>query len=142
MVEEGTISSEEASLPMDSFAWKETPVNLPFYFGDLLQPLHFVPISRERVVPTEWKVRSVFGLCHSKARVITSQAPQYWQSALISEFLDLANLSIRDEAALATNWIKNRPEGFEASESCIGQHDRASDEQFAENFDCTCQVSN
>ena len=43
--------------------------------------------------------------------MITSPAPQYRQSALISEFLDLANLSIRDEAALATNWIKNRPEG-------------------------------
>ena len=77
-----------------------------------MQPLDFVPISRERVVPTEWQVRSVLGLRLSKARVITSQAPQYRQFALISEFLDVADLSIRDEAALATNWIKDRPEGL------------------------------
>ena len=32
-------------------------------FGDLLQPLEFVPISRERVVPTEWQVRSLLGDC-------------------------------------------------------------------------------
>ena len=31
---------------------------------------------------------------------------------LISDFLDLVNLSIREEAILATNWIKDRPEGL------------------------------
>ena len=36
----------------------------------------------------------------------------YRQHALISDFLDLANLSIQEEAALATNWIKDRPEGL------------------------------
>ena len=41
-----------------------------------------------------------------------AQAPQYRQYALISDFLDLANLSIQEEAALATNWIKDRPEGL------------------------------
>ena len=38
------------------------------------------------------------------------QAPQYRQYAVISDFLDLVKLSFRDEAALATNWIKDRPE--------------------------------
>ena len=44
--------------------------------------------------------------------MISIQAPQYRQYALISDFLDLANLSIREEAALATNWIKDRREGL------------------------------
>ena len=77
-------------------------------FGKLL-PL--VPASRERVVPTEWQVRTVLGDCISRARVIPVQAPQYRQHALISDFLDLAHLSIQEEAALATNWITDRPEG-------------------------------
>ena len=33
------------------------------------------------------------------------------QCALISDFLLLASLSIREEAAVTTNWIKDRPEG-------------------------------
>ena len=44
--------------------------------------------------------------------MISIQEPQYRQYALISDFLDLANLSIREEAALATNWIKDRLEGL------------------------------
>ena len=71
-----------------------------------------VPASRERVVPTEWQVRTVLGDCISRAKVIPAQAPQYRQHALISDFLDLANLSVQEEAALATNWIKDRPEGL------------------------------
>ena len=41
-----------------------------------------------------------------------AQAPQYRQNALISDFLDLANLSIQEEAVLAANWIKDRLEGL------------------------------
>ena len=44
--------------------------------------------------------------------MIPVQAPQYRQYALISDCLDLAYLNIREEAALATNWIKYRPEGL------------------------------
>ena len=44
--------------------------------------------------------------------MISIQAPEFRQFALISDFLDLANLSIRKEAALATNWIKDRLEGL------------------------------
>ena len=81
-------------------------------FGNLLRPLELVPASHERVVPTEWQVRTVLGDCKSRAKVIPIQAPQYRQHALISDFLDLAHLSIREEAALATNWIKDRTEGL------------------------------
>ena len=44
--------------------------------------------------------------------MIPTPAPQYRQCALISNFLDLAHRSIREEAALATNWIKDRLEGL------------------------------
>ena len=79
-------------------------------FGILLCPLELVPASRERVVPTEWQVRTVPGDCIFNAKVISIQAPQYRQCSLISDFQDLACLSIREEAALATIWIKDRPE--------------------------------
>ena len=71
-------------------------------FGNLLRPLELVPASREHVVPTEWQVRRVLGDCISKGKVVSNQAPQYRQHALISDFLELANLRIRKEAALAT----------------------------------------
>ena len=104
--------------------------------GNLLQPLESIPASRERVVPTEWQVRSVLGDCLSKSKVITVQAPQYRQYALISDFLDLAHLSLQEEAALATNWIKDRPEGFQASEPSVGHHGGPGDEQCTTKFDC------
>ena len=81
MVEEGTIPSEEVSLPKDSLARKVNKVDF-FLFkigSDLLQPLEFVPTSRERVVPIEWQVRSVLGGWKSKAKVISTQASQYRQ---------------------------------------------------------------
>ena len=65
-----------------------------------------------QVVPTEWQVHSVLGDWISKAKVISTPAPQYRQFALISDFLDLAKLSIIEEAIAATNWIKDRPEGM------------------------------
>ena len=89
--------------------------NLKWIFhnlGNPLRPLELVPASREHIVPTEWQVLTVLGDCISKARDISIQAPQYPEHALISDFLDLAILSIREEAALATNWIKDRPEGL------------------------------
>ena len=80
--------------------------------GNLFRPLELVPASRERVVPTEWQIRTVLGDCISRARVIPVQAHQYRQDALISDFLNLAKLSIREEEVLATNWIQDRPEGL------------------------------
>ena len=107
VVEEGTILAEEVSLPMDSLVRKATQVDFFHSFGNMLQPLEFVPISREGVVPMEWQVRSVLGDCISMPKVILIKAPHFRQFALISDFLDLANLSIRKEATLATNWIKD-----------------------------------
>ena len=71
--------------------------------GNLLRPLELAPASRERVIPTEWQVRTVLGHCISRATVIPVQAPQYRQYHLISDCLDIAHLTIREEAALATN---------------------------------------
>ena len=65
--------------------------------------------------------------------MISIQAPQYRQHALISDFLDFANLSIKEEAALATNWIKGRPEGLKLL--C----DRPSDEQLPKNMTADVQ---
>ena len=57
------------------------------------------------------QVRTVPKDCIARAKVIPAQAPQYRQEALIRDFLDLANLSLREEAALHTNRIKDQPEG-------------------------------
>ena len=104
-------SRKKVSLPMDPL--RDEKHKLSFHdFGNLLRPLELIPASRERVVPAEWQVRTVLGNCISRAKVIPTQAPQCRQLALISDFLDLANLRKQDEAALATNWIKDRHEGF------------------------------
>ena len=55
---------------------------------------------------------SVLGDCISKSHLISIRAQQYRQYILISDFLDLVNLSIREEAILAANWIKDQPEGL------------------------------
>ena len=46
---------------------------------------------------------------HVKSKSDSSSSTQ---CALISDFLDLAHLSKQEEAALATNWIKDRPDGL------------------------------
>ena len=71
-----------------------------------------MPDSRKHIVPTEWQVRTDLGDSVSMPTVFSIQSPQYRQCALISDFLDLTELSLRDEAALATNWIKDRPAGL------------------------------
>ena len=86
--------------------------------GDLLCPLDFLPASRERMVPTEWQVRSVLGDCLCMAKLMSNRAPQYRQYILINDFLDLANLSIREEAI------------------CIGHYDRPSLTQVSKVYDC------
>ena len=58
------------------------------------------------------QIRAVLGDCISRTRILSIQAPQYRQHALISDFLDLAHLNQQQEAALVTNWIKDRPEGL------------------------------
>ena len=87
-----------------------TPKWIFHYLGSLLRPLEFAPESRKHVVATEWQVRAVFGGRISRTRILSIQAPQYRQHALISGFLDLAHLNLQEEAALVTNWMKDRPE--------------------------------
>ena len=45
-----------------------------------------------------------------RQKVISIQAPQYRQYAMIGDFLDLAKLSFQEETALVTKWIKDRLE--------------------------------
>ena len=113
---------------MDLPAWKNPSWFFLHNFGNLLRPLESIPASRERVVPTEWKVRTILGDYISKARVITARAPQYRQYAWISDSLELANLSVQEEAALATNRIDDRPEGWKLQNLAF--------EQFTEKSDC------
>ena len=49
---------------------------------------------------------------YTKAKVTSIRAPQHRQYMLISNFPDLAHLSIREEATLANNWSKDRPESL------------------------------
>ena len=44
--------------------------------------------------------------------MISIRASPYRQCALVSDFLDLVNFRKREEATLATNWIKDRTEGL------------------------------
>ena len=92
VVERGAISPEKVALPMVPPAWREAQVNL----------------SQPRKSCASTGVNTHI----SRAKVVPAQAPQYRQCALISDFLDLAQLSKREEAPLATNWIKDRPEGL------------------------------
>ena len=49
---------------------------------------------------------------YTKAKVTSIRAPQHRQYMLISNFQDLAYLSFREEATLAKNWSKDRPESL------------------------------
>ena len=87
---------------------RKNPKWIFHYLGNLLRPLELIAASREGVVPTEQQVGTALEDCISRAKVTPSQAPPYRQHALTSDFLDIANLSIQEGAALDTNWIKDR----------------------------------
>ena len=55
-------------------------------------------------------------------------------------FLDLAKLSIREEAALATNWIKNRHEGLNLQNLALATMTSLAVAQSTEKYDCRCPV--
>ena len=68
--------------------------------GNLLRPLELIiPASRERVVPTEWQVRTVLGECISGATIIPAPAPQYRQH----QNLALATKTGRSTGSLPEN---------------------------------------
>ena len=110
-------------------------------FGILLRPLELVPASHERVVPTEWQVRTVLGDTKSKAKVISIRAPQHRQYALISDFLDLAHLSIREEAARATTWIQDRLQGLKLQNLALATMTGPALRSFPENMTADVQYA-
>ena len=71
--------------------------------------------------------------------MISIQAPQYQQYALITDFLDLANLSIPEEAALATNWINDRPEGLKLQNLALATMTGPGVRSFPENMNANIQ---
>ena len=97
------VFSKSTRSPYKSTTWTFLRVNNSKWvfhnLDHLLRPLESMPVSWERVVPTERQVRTLLGDTVSKSKVMTVQAPQYRQHALISDFLD-------------TNWIDHRPEGL------------------------------
>ena len=103
MVEKGAIDQEKSTIANGPSCEARKSKGIFHNVGNLLSLLKVIPASRGRVVSTEWQGRTVLGYCTSRAKVIPAQAPPYWQNALISDFLDRANLT--------TIWIKDRPEG-------------------------------
>ena len=72
--------------------------------------------------------------------MISIQAPQYQQYALITDFLDLANLSVLEvEAALAKNWIKDRPEGLKLQNLAVATMTGPAVRSFPENINANIQ---
>ena len=60
--------------------------------------------------------------------------------ALISDFQDLANLSIREEAALATNSFKDRLEGLNLRNNALTTMTGPGLSSLQKFFDCRCSV--
>ena len=71
--------------------------------------------------------------------MISIQAPQYLQYALISDFLDIANLSVQEEAALATNWIKDRPDELKLQNLAVATMTGPAVRSFPENMNADIQ---
>ena len=96
---------------MDPPAWRETQVDFPQsrqFITSTGISTRFAGASgsyRMASMHSSWKL--LF-----KSNSGSYSAPQYLQHALISDLLDLANTSIQEEAALATIWIDDRPEGL------------------------------
>ena len=81
-------------------------------------------------------------IAYQEQKVVPAQAPQYRQYALISDFLDLANLSFQEEAALATNWIKDQPEGLKEQNLTVGHQDGPIYRQFTGKSNCRRPLGN
>ena len=60
---------------------------------------------------------------------------------LISDFLELANLAIRLEAALAMNWIKDRPEGVKLQNLALATMAGPSMSSFPKNMSADVQYA-
>ena len=139
MVEEGKNTFRESATANEPSCEERNPSVFSHNVGYLVQPLAFVPISPERVVTTEWQVQTILRDYISKAKVISIQAPQYRHVALISHFLDLANLSKKEEGTLATNYIKDRLEGLKLRNLALATITRPALRSYAENMTADVQ---
>ena len=108
---------KKVSLPMDRL--RDEKHKLSFHdFGNLLRPLELIPASRERVVPAEWQVRTVLGESESDSSSSTSVS-----AICADQRLDLANLSIQDEAALGHELDQGPTRRIQATEPFVGHQD-------------------
>ena len=111
-LKKGTLPSEKVPLPLDSPDGQGTEVDfftiLATYLNHLSQYRPRVSIWFQRTGKSDHFLEIVY----PNRKIIPVRAPHCRQYALTSDFMDLANFNIQDEAVLATNWIKNRPEGL------------------------------
>ena len=119
------IFRKEVPLPMDPPCVAQCPSEF-FTLGNLLRPLELILASRERVIPTEWPIRTVLGDCISRAKVRPAQAPQCRQHALIST----RGSSIRHELDQGPTWR------VKASEPCVCHQDTPIYRQFTGKSNC------
>ena len=107
-----------------------------------LRPLESVPASRERLVPTEWQVRTVLGVCIPRAEVIPAQAPQYPQRALLSDFLDLVQYEYKRRSSIGHELVQGPTRRVETTEPYVGYQDGPIYKQFTEKSDCRRPLRN
>ena len=68
MVEKGTRPSQQGTTANGPSCVARHLSGFFHNVGNLLCPLELEPASRERVIPTEWQVRTVLGDCRSKVK--------------------------------------------------------------------------
>ena len=94
---------------MDSPEWRETQVD----FSPSRQSFASTGVSTSLARASgSNRIASTHSSWRLRIKSKSDSSTQHRQYLLISDFLDLANLGIQEEAALATNWIKDRPEGW------------------------------
>ena len=121
----GAISQEKVPLPMGLPCVATNPSGFSQNLGNLLRGSCTMASTH-----SSWRMQ-----IKSKSDS-AAQAPPYRQYARISNFLDLANLSTQEEAALATNWIKDPIRRVEATEPYVGHQDGPISWQFTEKSNC------
>ena len=127
---------KKVPLPKDPLAWREIQVD----FSQCRQ--YFASTGVSGWFLQKGKYAQFLEIAYQERKVIPAQAPQYLQYALISDFLDLAYLSTQEEAALATNWIKDRPDGLKLQNLNVGHQDWPIHKQFAGKSNCRRPLPN
>ena len=117
VVEKGTIPSEQYHCQW-SFLRGKKPKGIFLKFGNLLHPLELVPNSRKTC-----------GYCNGIG-----------STRSLVDFLDLSNSGLQEEAALATNWIKDRPEGVKLQNLALAPMAGPAMSSLPKKYDCGCSV--